>query len=56
MKFGWKPEVSIAVPPVPLYFDFLNHPYDEFRVEDTIIYNGFRPKTSFQMHEEYSNK
>ena len=56
MKFGWKPEVSIAVPPIPLYFDFLGHPYDEFRIEDTIIYNGFRPKTSFQMHEEYSNK
>lgn len=56
MKFGWKPEVDIAVPPVPLYFDFLRHPYEEFKHEDIVIYNGFRPTTSFQLHEEYSNQ
>jgi hypothetical protein len=56
MKFGWRPEVDVSTPPVPLFFDFLSHPYDEFRGEDKIVYNGFRPKTSFQLHEEYSNK
>jgi hypothetical protein len=56
MKFGWKPDIDIAVPPVPLYFDFLSHPYEEFKHEDIIIYNGFRPTTSFHLHEEYSNK
>lgn len=56
MKFGWRPEVEVSTPPVPLYFDFLPHPFEEFRPEDRIIYNGFRPTTSFQLHEEYSNK
>jgi len=56
MKFGWRPEVEVSTPPVPLYFDFLAHPYDEFRNEDLIVYNGFRPTTSYQMHEEFSNK
>ena len=56
MKFGWRPEVSISTPPIPLYFDFLEHPYEDFRYNDDIVYNGFRPKTSFVMHEEFSNK
>lgn len=25
MKFGWKPEVKTSNPPIPLYFDFVNH-------------------------------
>jgi len=56
MKFGWKPEVRIDVPPVPLYFDFMRHPYEEFKPDETLVYHGFRPQTSFQLHEEFSNK
>jgi len=25
MKFGWKPEVKTTHPPIPLYFDFVEH-------------------------------
>lgn len=25
MKFGWKPEVKTSNPPIPLYFDFVQH-------------------------------
>jgi hypothetical protein len=25
MKFGWKPEVKCSHPPIPLYFDFVDH-------------------------------
>ena len=56
MKFGWRPKVSVSTPPIPLYFDFLEHPYEEFKHEDQIVYNGFRPKTSFKLHEEFANK
>ena len=56
MKFGWKPQINQGKPPIPLYFDFLEHPYWEFKEEDEIIYYGFRPRTSFELHEKFSNK
>ena len=56
MKFGWKPQISKGTPPIPLYFDFIEHPYWEFEENDQIIYYGFRPKTSFELHERFSNK
>lgn len=56
MKFGWRPKISQGTPPIPLYFDFLEHPFWEFSEEDVIMYYGFRPKTSFELHEKYSNK
>lgn len=56
MKFGWRPKVTAPKPPIPLYFDFLEHPYYEFGEDDTLVYHGFRPKTSFKLHEEFANK
>ena len=56
MKFGWRPKITHGTPPIPLYFDFLEHPYWEFKEIDTIVYYGFRPKTSFDLHEKFSNK
>ena len=56
MKFGWRPQISQGTPPIPLYFDFLEHPYWEFKESDRIVYYGFRPRTSFELHEKFSNK
>lgn len=56
MKFGWKPNITKGTPPIPLYFDFLEHPFWEFKDEDLVLYYGFRPKTSFEMHEQFSNR
>lgn len=56
MKFGWRPTITQGTPPIPLYFDFLEHPYWEFKEEDEIIYYGFRPRTSFDLHEKFSHK
>ena len=56
MKFGWRPKIAKGAPPIPLYFDFLEHPFWEYKDDDIILYNGFRPKTSFELHENYSSK
>jgi hypothetical protein len=43
MKFGWKPEVKCSHPPIPLYFDFVEHrlhPYifDDILTSDCIVH------------------
>lgn len=30
MMFGWKPEVKCSNPPIPLYFDFVEHRFDPY--------------------------
>lgn len=34
MKFGWKPEVKCSHPPIPLYFDFVEHKLHPYNLED----------------------
>ena len=36
MKFGWKPEVKCSHPPIPTYFDFVEHRLHPYRFEDNI--------------------
>lgn len=32
MKFGWKPEVKCSHPPIPLYFDFVDHQFNIYQL------------------------
>ena len=36
MKFGWKPEVKCSHPPIPLYFDFVQHNFSQYSFGDNI--------------------
>ena len=53
MKFGWKPEVKCSHPPIPLYFDFVEHRLHPYRFEedmensDVLVYQQSRPKDSY---------
>jgi len=65
MKFGWKPQVEFKSAPIPLYFNFCEHPmYTYYREQASydgsfdgnapkIIYYGFRPRDSFEMHRNF---
>ena len=63
MKFGWKPEVKTSHPPIPLYFDFVEHNLSLYNfgesaeeVEtDTLVYQGQRFVDSYKMHKQYAN-
>ena len=37
MKFGWKPELKCTHPPIPLYFDFVEHRLNIYQI--TLIPN-----------------
>ncbi|CDW76472.1 zinc carboxypeptidase family protein [Stylonychia lemnae] len=59
MAFGWKPQIDCQSPPIPLYFDFVDHPLHLYSLEkgkDILIYQEKRPKDSFQVHKQFSNK
>ncbi len=54
MKFGWKPEVKCSHPPIPLYFDFVEHNlhiywFDDEDIEkfDILVYQENRMKDSY---------
>ena len=36
MKFGWKPEVKCSHPPIPLYFDFVEHRLQYYEFGDVL--------------------
>ena len=46
----------MANPPIPLYFDFIEHPLDNYSNSEPVIFLGFRPKDSYEMHHAYANK
>ena len=64
MKFGWKPEVKCSHPPIPLYFDFVEHimtPYQfdklfEDHVPDILVHQEKRVHDSYQMHKKFANR
>jgi len=39
MIFGWRPQIECTSPPIPLYFDFIEHPVS--------IYNFFGTHTIY---------
>jgi len=56
MVFGWQPQVECTTPPIPLYFDFVEHPvgiynftnfYTNFGGKDVLVYQGYRPSDSY---------
>ena len=52
MKFGWKPEVRCSHPPIPLYFNFVEHRlhtyrFDETEESDVVIYQEKRPTDTY---------
>ena len=53
---SWRPNLSMANPPIPLYFDFIEHPLDNYSNSEPVIFLGFRPKDSYEMHHAYANK
>ena len=60
MKFGWKPEVKCSHPPIPLYFDFVEHrlhPYvfDDILTSDCIVHQEKRSLDSYGMHKRFAN-
>eukprot|EP00347_Sterkiella_histriomuscorum_P020582 403337255 len=62
MVFGWKPQIECSSPPIPLYFDFVEHNLSIYDFEnrsdkiDIIVYQELRSKDSFQLHKRFSNK
>ena len=67
MMFGWKPEVKTSNPPIPLYFDFVNHRmhiYHFGRISreregpfsDVFVYQQRRFNDSYQMHKTFANQ
>lgn len=59
MIFGWKPEVETSNPPIPLYFDFVEHPLNAYHIEngnDVIVYQERRPKDSYTLHKWLANQ
>lgn len=62
MQFGWRPEVKTSHPPIPLYFDFIEHnfgPYnfgEDIERSDVFIYQEQRLVDSYKMHKQYANK
>ena len=62
MKFGWRPEVKCSHPPIPLYFDFVEHKLDQYNITDeiegadVIIFDNWRPSDSYQLHKKIANK
>lgn len=56
MIFGWRPQVECTSPPIPLYFDFIEHPIGIYNFQyDTLVYQEMRPKDSYQMHQHLAN-
>jgi hypothetical protein len=61
MKFGWKPEVKCSHPPIPLYFDFVEHrlqlyDFEEEDGQDCLVYKERRTLDSYAMHKRFANK
>jgi hypothetical protein len=53
MIFGWRPKIESMSPPIPLYFDFIEHPIKAYNLTgglNTVVYQGHRPKNSYQVH------
>ena len=61
MKFGWKPEIRVSNPPIPLFFDFTEHNMDIYNFQenleesDALVYVGSRPINSYKMHKAFAN-
>lgn len=49
MIFGWRPQIECTSPPIPLYFDFIEHPLGiyNFGKGDTVVYQDRRPKDTY---------
>ena len=62
MKFGWKPEVKTSHPPIPLYFDFVEHNFsfynfgEDLLASDALVYTENRPQDSYKLHKMFANK
>jgi hypothetical protein len=62
MQFGWKPEIKTSHPPIPLYFDFIEHNYspynfgEDIEKSDVVVYQEQRFADSYKMHKKYANK
>lgn len=61
MMFGWKPEVKCSHPPIPLYFDFVEHNFnsytfgDDLLTSDAIVYQELRVQDTYKMHKKFAN-
>jgi hypothetical protein len=61
MKFGWKPEVKCSHPPIPLYFDFVEHKLDCYNFgdnpanSDIVTYVEQRSLDSYKIHKRFAN-
>lgn len=57
MKFGWKPEIRVSNPPIPLFFDFTEHNMEVYNFQenleesDALVFQGNRPINSYKMHK-----
>ncbi|TNV86843.1 hypothetical protein FGO68_gene16193 [Halteria grandinella] len=64
MIFGWRPQVECTSPPIPLFFDFTDHPIHIYKFHrdntlyerDILVYQERRPKDSYQLHQWLANK
>jgi len=61
MMFGWKPEVKCSHPPIPLYFDFVEHNFNPYSFgedpleSDCIVYQELRFKDTYKLHKQFAN-
>ena len=68
MKFGWKPEVKCSHPPIPLYFDFVQHRLQFYNLDgsskpqafqaepDVFVHQQRRFHDSYAMHKHLANR
>jgi hypothetical protein len=56
IKAGWLPKLNAPGAPIPLRYDLNDDDYDENVNTKNVIYYGYRPINTFELHKAYSNK
>lgn len=55
MKFGWRPKLNVADPPIPLYFNYAGYS-ETMNEEAKEIFSGMRPRDSYDVHWVMANR
>jgi hypothetical protein len=56
IKSGWLPKLNCPGAPIPLSFDLSDQDFEEAIDSNNIIYYGYRPKTTFELHKAFANR
>ena len=56
IKSGWLPKLNCPGAPIPLSFDLSDQDIEDRVDAQNVIYYGYRPKTTFELHNAFANK